>query len=151
MHGPINVKFPNNTSKWQMGFNSAFKGLRITGGIRPVSYMPSWRTQEELYVIFLRFVQSFGFWQTLVQLDERHLHYSSVAKQTCTFHSDLAALFQFLFDKWWISIHPVNYMFARSRQCILVRSSWIISTAPHPISSRSVLILIPQSPPRHLK
>jgi hypothetical protein len=27
MHGPINVKFPNNISKWHMGFNSAFKGL----------------------------------------------------------------------------------------------------------------------------
>jgi hypothetical protein len=27
MHGPINVKSSNNTSKWQMGFNSAFKGL----------------------------------------------------------------------------------------------------------------------------
>jgi hypothetical protein len=27
MHEPINVKSPNNTSKWQMGFNSAFKGL----------------------------------------------------------------------------------------------------------------------------
>jgi hypothetical protein len=27
MHAPINVKSPNNTSKWQMGFNSAFKGL----------------------------------------------------------------------------------------------------------------------------
>jgi hypothetical protein len=27
MHGPINVKSPNSTSKWQMGFNSAFKGL----------------------------------------------------------------------------------------------------------------------------
>jgi hypothetical protein len=27
MHGPINVKSPNNSSKWQMGFNSAFKGL----------------------------------------------------------------------------------------------------------------------------
>jgi hypothetical protein len=27
MHGPINVKSPNNTRKWQMGFNSAFKGL----------------------------------------------------------------------------------------------------------------------------
>jgi hypothetical protein len=26
MHGPINVKSPNNTSIWQMGFNSAFKG-----------------------------------------------------------------------------------------------------------------------------
>jgi hypothetical protein len=29
MHGPINVKSPNNISKWQMGFNSAFKGLII--------------------------------------------------------------------------------------------------------------------------
>jgi hypothetical protein len=28
MHGPINVKSPNNTRKWEMGFNSAFKGLR---------------------------------------------------------------------------------------------------------------------------
>jgi hypothetical protein len=27
MHGPINVKSPNNTSKWQMEFNSVFKGL----------------------------------------------------------------------------------------------------------------------------
>jgi hypothetical protein len=27
MHGAINVKSPNNTNKWQMGFNSAFKGL----------------------------------------------------------------------------------------------------------------------------
>jgi hypothetical protein len=28
MHVPINVKSPNNTSKWEMGFNSGFKGLR---------------------------------------------------------------------------------------------------------------------------
>jgi hypothetical protein len=27
MHGPTNVKSPNNTSKWQMKFNSAFNGL----------------------------------------------------------------------------------------------------------------------------
>jgi len=27
MHGPINVKSPNNTSERQTGFNSAFKGL----------------------------------------------------------------------------------------------------------------------------
>jgi hypothetical protein len=32
MHGPINVKSPNNISKWQMGFNSAFKGL---SGVHP--------------------------------------------------------------------------------------------------------------------
>jgi hypothetical protein len=30
MHGPINVKSPNNTSKWQMGINSAFKGLKCS-------------------------------------------------------------------------------------------------------------------------
>jgi hypothetical protein len=29
MHVLINVKSPNNISKWQMGFNSAFKGLNI--------------------------------------------------------------------------------------------------------------------------
>jgi hypothetical protein len=28
MHGPINVKSPNNNRKWQMGFNSTFKGLK---------------------------------------------------------------------------------------------------------------------------
>jgi hypothetical protein len=28
MHVPINVKSPNNIRKWQVGFNSAFKGLR---------------------------------------------------------------------------------------------------------------------------
>jgi hypothetical protein len=27
MHVPINVKSSNNVSKWQMGFNSAFKEL----------------------------------------------------------------------------------------------------------------------------
>jgi hypothetical protein len=29
MHVPINVKSPNNISKWQIGFNSAFKGLNL--------------------------------------------------------------------------------------------------------------------------
>jgi len=28
MHGSMNVKSPNNISKWQMGFNSEFKGLK---------------------------------------------------------------------------------------------------------------------------
>jgi hypothetical protein len=29
MHAPINVKSPNTTSKWQMEFNSAFRGLSV--------------------------------------------------------------------------------------------------------------------------
>ena len=29
MHVPINVKYPNNISEWQMRFNSAFKGLMM--------------------------------------------------------------------------------------------------------------------------
>jgi hypothetical protein len=32
MHGPINVKSPNNTNKWQVGFNSGFKGLKCRTG-----------------------------------------------------------------------------------------------------------------------
>jgi hypothetical protein len=41
MHVLINVKSPNNISKWQMGFNSAFKGL-IQGSNWPTcwSYHP---------------------------------------------------------------------------------------------------------------
>jgi hypothetical protein len=39
MHGPINVKSPNNISKWQMGFNSAFKGLnRLNGNFSSYMY-----------------------------------------------------------------------------------------------------------------
>jgi hypothetical protein len=30
MHVPINVKSPNSISKWQVGFNSAFKGLIVS-------------------------------------------------------------------------------------------------------------------------
>jgi hypothetical protein len=33
----MNVKSPNNTSKWQMGFNSAFKGLRMGGVVPPLN------------------------------------------------------------------------------------------------------------------
>jgi hypothetical protein len=32
MHGPMKVKSSNITSKWQMRFNSAFKGLRTAVG-----------------------------------------------------------------------------------------------------------------------
>jgi hypothetical protein len=34
MHVLINVKTPGNISKWQVGFNSAFKGfISILGGV----------------------------------------------------------------------------------------------------------------------
>jgi hypothetical protein len=37
MHGPINVKSPNNISEWQMGLNSAFKGLKVLRVVQQVS------------------------------------------------------------------------------------------------------------------
>jgi hypothetical protein len=43
MHGPINVKSPNNISEWQMGFNSAFKALNkhiIEEIVRQDGYLP---------------------------------------------------------------------------------------------------------------
>jgi hypothetical protein len=38
MHVPINVKYPNITSKWQMVFNSAFKGLRNVASVQTPTY-----------------------------------------------------------------------------------------------------------------
>jgi hypothetical protein len=39
MHGPINVKFPNNASKWQVGFNSAFKGLNEQAVLKCAAFL----------------------------------------------------------------------------------------------------------------
>jgi hypothetical protein len=61
MHGPINVKSPNNISKWQMRFNSAFKELieeLIQGGDNRYLQSPSclirrlhvWNQAFEMYV-----------------------------------------------------------------------------------------------------
>jgi hypothetical protein len=41
MHVPINVKSPNNISKWQMAFNSAFKGLIFL--LWAVGWRAQWR------------------------------------------------------------------------------------------------------------
>ena len=38
MHGPINVKSLNNISEWQMGFNSAFKGLSYGNAFVSLKY-----------------------------------------------------------------------------------------------------------------
>jgi hypothetical protein len=58
MHGPINVKSPNNSSKWQMRFNSAFKGL--TGFVASYSRHELWpellRSHENRNVINLMFI-----------------------------------------------------------------------------------------------
>jgi hypothetical protein len=44
MHGPINVKSFNNTSKWQMGFNSAFKGLNQLNAVHIIVSYINWPT-----------------------------------------------------------------------------------------------------------
>jgi hypothetical protein len=51
MHGPINVKSPNNISKWQMGFNSAFKGLKKKKNVeltRSVTKQKKRRTERQV-------------------------------------------------------------------------------------------------------
>jgi hypothetical protein len=37
MHGSMNVKFANNTSKWQIEFNSEFKGLNTE--LNPICHL----------------------------------------------------------------------------------------------------------------
>jgi hypothetical protein len=48
MHGPLNVKFPNNTSKWQMEFNSAFKGLSV---VMVVAYSCLFQARKHIYCV----------------------------------------------------------------------------------------------------
>jgi len=47
MHGPINFKSPNNISEWQMGFNSAFKGLIYTP---PHLILKNWHFAHMVYL-----------------------------------------------------------------------------------------------------
>ena len=49
MHGPMNVKSPNNTSKWQMGFNWAFKGLKVYIKYNPLKSYFFRQLRSELY------------------------------------------------------------------------------------------------------
>jgi hypothetical protein len=53
MHVLINVKSPNNISKWQMGFNSAFKGLIVDRSDYP---MTSVRRPQASHNLLSRFV-----------------------------------------------------------------------------------------------
>jgi hypothetical protein len=57
MHGPINVKSGNNTSKWQMGFSSAFKWLSTAVLIR---ILESNERNNTLKFILQKFYFSYG-------------------------------------------------------------------------------------------
>jgi hypothetical protein len=45
MNLPINVKSPNNISKWQMEFNSAFKGLMLISNAETALRLDALRRQ----------------------------------------------------------------------------------------------------------
>jgi hypothetical protein len=59
MHLPINVKSPNNISKWQVGFNSAFKGLKDQCFWARVLILNSVYYTFVKYVIFIDFEKAF--------------------------------------------------------------------------------------------
>jgi hypothetical protein len=82
MHGPINVKFPNNISKWQMGFNSAFKELIVA--FRNVPNLPNFFlfNDEKLYldcfvVAYPSFLSVFPLRNTAYVFDDS-FHYISI-------------------------------------------------------------------------
>jgi hypothetical protein len=56
MHGSMNGKSPNNTSKWQMRFNSAFKGLN-----RLNEFGKEYKFQTRLSVILQHGCSLFNF------------------------------------------------------------------------------------------
>jgi hypothetical protein len=57
MHGPINVKSPNNITELQMGFISAFNGLRIDCKPKCVAIL----SNKDEYFIYIHFNWIFMF------------------------------------------------------------------------------------------
>ena len=62
MHVPINVKSPNNISEWQMGFNSAFNGLKGTLCILALS--PSLSLLKSIYLTYNVRLSSLSYFYT---------------------------------------------------------------------------------------
>jgi hypothetical protein len=58
MHVPINVKSSNNISEWQVGFNSAFKGLMsfppfVVISILMMSFLPPRLRRSQEFIAFV--------------------------------------------------------------------------------------------------
>jgi hypothetical protein len=74
MHVPINVKSPNNISEWQMGFNSAFKGLNICSdfpdNICPKKFTILRRIQGDAII---NFNMPLGLTQPLTEMSSRNI------------------------------------------------------------------------------
>jgi hypothetical protein len=64
MHLPINVKSPNNISKWHMGFNSAFKGL-ITLHLFHLKHLSQFHTTPSILHDKLQTFFSYRIWRWL--------------------------------------------------------------------------------------
>jgi hypothetical protein len=65
MHGLINVKSPNNISKWQMEFNSAFKGLKLP--LRVTNSADLWNQPKATYIS----TTSYSFQKTSINQPQR--------------------------------------------------------------------------------
>jgi hypothetical protein len=77
MHGPINVKPPNNISKWQMGFNLAFKGLIMLMALTRVSN-----------IAIHRFASTLAPHYPVPQLNPLHSPLSTLLTLLYTTHTD---------------------------------------------------------------
>jgi len=68
MHGPINVKSPNNISEWQMGFNSAFKGLMVSNfALCGMPFLALFYSRDFILEMYsMRYVNMFGFFLIFV-------------------------------------------------------------------------------------
>jgi hypothetical protein len=64
MHGSINVKSHNNSSKWQMGFNSASKGLIISPSETNSLWITPCQSKKITNLVFTRDFWNFNFFRS---------------------------------------------------------------------------------------
>jgi hypothetical protein len=116
MHGTINVKSPNNISKWQMEFNSAFKGLIhfiFSIYIQTASesmFRPIPSRHLQVFLIVLKMQKQLFHYKTC-KLWKRiyiktHLHLVYILEMRCQTYT-----FSFTQVSFW-QIVPCDYVFA---------------------------------------
>jgi hypothetical protein len=126
MHGPMNVKFPNNTSKWQMGFNSALKGLKWE--IFRTNVVEKIKTHILRPVTFFFFRGSCHLWDNVgkycradsPQMAIWRMRIACWIPKTIATNSSYVILIAFPPQQWLHERSPVLHLYAHCVYCCLM-------------------------------
>jgi hypothetical protein len=99
MHGPINVKSPNNSNKWQTSFNSTFHGLTIY--VHAPTRINNDSNEVHIYIyIYIYIHTDIIMWGVVVQAQLLEW------KALIVFHK---FIFTTCFDPYWVIFRSYNF------------------------------------------